>query len=88
MSVAFKNGVRVVGLLGKESTIRSLSAVRLVLVDEASRVEDELYRAVRPMLAVSDGTLWLLSTPFGNRLVQFLIPPELRGSKSWRRTTM
>jgi hypothetical protein len=36
-------------------------------VDEAARVSDELYLAVRPMLAVSDGALWLMSTPFGKR---------------------
>ena len=39
----------------------------LLVVDEASRVSDELYLAVRPMLAVSEGKLWLMSTPFGKR---------------------
>ena len=35
--------------------MRGFSAVSLLLVDEASRVSDELYLAIRPMLAVSDG---------------------------------
>ena len=47
--------------------MRGFSAVSLLLVDEASRVPDELYKAMRPMLAVSDGDLWLMSTPYGKR---------------------
>jgi hypothetical protein len=35
--------------------VPGFSAVWLPLVDEASRVSDELYLAVRPMLAVSGG---------------------------------
>jgi hypothetical protein len=61
------NGSRIVSLPGKESTIRSYSNVALLLLDEASRVVDELYRSVRPMLAVSQGRLIALSTPFGQR---------------------
>jgi hypothetical protein len=38
-----------------------------LLVDEASRVADELYYAVRPMLAVSGGRLMMLTTPYGRR---------------------
>ncbi len=61
------NGSRIVSLPGKEATIRSYSGVRLLIVDEASRVPDELYYAIRPMLAVSGGRLIALSTPFGSR---------------------
>ena len=61
------NGSRLVCLPGKEATIRGYSGVTLLVVDEASRVPDELYQAVRPMLAVSGGRLILLSTPFGER---------------------
>jgi hypothetical protein len=67
ISLAFPNGSRIVGLPGTEATVRGFSAVSLLLVDEASRVSDELYMAVRPMLAVSGGKLWLMSTPFGKR---------------------
>ncbi|MDP3001112.1 MAG: terminase family protein, partial [Bryobacterales bacterium] len=63
MSLLFPNGSRFVGLPGNEETIRGFSAVRLVLVDEASRVPDDLYLAVRPMLVVSGGAMWLMSTP-------------------------
>jgi len=61
------NGSRVVALPGKEATVRSYSKVDLILIDEASRVPDDLYYAVRPMLAVSRGRLVALSTPFGAR---------------------
>ena len=37
----------------------------LLLLDEASRVPDETCVTLRPMLAVSGGDLWLLSTPGG-----------------------
>src|SRR6202022_636465 len=54
-------------LPGNEETIRSFSGVALLVIDEAARVPDDLYRSVRPMLAVSRGRLVCLSTPFGQR---------------------
>jgi hypothetical protein len=66
LSCAFKNGSRIVSLPGEEGTVRGFSAPHLVIEDEASRVDDALYRAVRPMLATSEGgRLILLSTPRG-----------------------
>lgn len=67
LSAELPNRSRVVSLPGSEKTIRGFSAVDLLLIDEASRVSDDLYSAVRPMLAVSRGTLITLSTPFGKR---------------------
>lgn len=62
------NGSRIICLPGREdATIRGYSGVRLLLVDEAARVADDLYQAIRPMLAVSQGRLIALSTPFGAR---------------------
>jgi len=61
------NGSRIVSLPGDEKNIRGFSGVSLLVVDEAARVEDRLYCAVRPMLAVSGGRLVALSTPFGKR---------------------
>jgi len=58
---------RIICLPGKEETIRSFSGVDLLVIDEAARVLDDLYRSVRPMLAVSSGRLICLSTPFGKR---------------------
>jgi hypothetical protein len=67
LSLELQNGSRIVSLPGQEQTVRGFSHVGLLVVDEAARVPDELYQAVRPMLAVSGGRLVLLSTPFGKR---------------------
>ena len=67
LSATFANGSRIVSLPASESTIRGFSAVDLLIEDEAARVDDELYKAVRPMLAVSVGRLILASTPWGQR---------------------
>ena len=67
LSLELANGSEIHALPGQEGTIRGFSDVALLLVDEASRVPDDLYRAVRPMLAVSGGRLLALSTPFGKR---------------------
>jgi hypothetical protein len=61
------NGSRIEALPGTERTIRGFSAVDTLIVDEAARVDDDLFHAVRPMLAVSGGALVLLSTPYGKR---------------------
>jgi hypothetical protein len=67
MGAELANGSRIEALPGTEKTIRGFSGVDLLLVDEASRVADELYYAVRPMLAVSGGRLMMLTTPYGRR---------------------
>ncbi len=67
LSFQLGNGSRVVSLPGTGETIRGFSAPRLVVEDEAAFVEDGLYGAVRPMLAVSGGRLILMSTPHGKR---------------------
>src|SRR6266568_8939579 len=67
LSLELDNGSRIVSLPGKEGTIRGMSGVRLLVIDEASRVADALYMSVLPMLAVSGGRLVLLSSPFGTR---------------------
>src|SRR5215216_5174907 len=63
LSLELENGSRIITLPGSEKTIRGFSGATLLVVDEAARVEDELYFAVRPMLAVSGGALMMLSTP-------------------------
>jgi hypothetical protein len=65
-----------------EQTIRGYSGVRLLVVDEAARVPDALYFAVRPMLAVSGGRLVCLSTPFGKRGFFF---EEWEHGQGWER---
>ncbi len=82
LRLELKNGSRIVSLPGKETTVRGYSGAALLVVDEAARVPDELYFAVRPMLAVSGGRLLGLSTPFGSRGWWF---EAWRSSESWER---
>jgi hypothetical protein len=67
LSILLPNGSRIVGLPASEPKVRGFSALAMLVIDEAARVDDEMYRALRPMLAVGGGDLWLLSTPFGKR---------------------
>jgi hypothetical protein len=83
MSILYPNGSRVVGLPGQDGTIRGFSAVRLLIVDEAARVADATYRAVRPMLAVGGGKLLVMSTPHGKR--GFFYKEWMHGGPRWRR---
>lgn len=76
------NGSRIVSLPGTEATVRGYSGVSLLVIDEAARVSDSLYRGVRPMLAVSHGSLIALSTPFGKRGWFY---EEWIGSAPWQR---
>ena len=64
-SVVLPNTSRIVGLPATEATTRGFSNAALLIVDEASRMEDKLYYSFRPMLARSSGDVWLLSTPNG-----------------------
>src|SRR5919201_7067030 len=77
------NHSRIVSLPCKEETIRGYSSVSLLVIDEAARVPDDLYRAVRPMLAVSGGRLVCLSTPYGRR--GFFHDAWAHGGADWRR---
>jgi hypothetical protein len=76
------NGSRIISLPGKEQTVRGFSGVRLLAVDEAARVPDDLYFSIRPMLAVSGGRLVALSTPFGTRGWWY---EAWRSAEPWRR---
>lgn len=62
-----RNGSAIISLPGSENTVRGYASVRLLIVDEAAHVEDDLFWSVRPMLAVSGGRFMALSTPYGKR---------------------
>jgi hypothetical protein len=83
LRMELSNGSRIIALPGKEATIRGFSGVALLIIDEASRVEDSLYQSVRPMLAVSGGRIILLSTPFGKR---GFFHQEWTNGIGWQRT--
>jgi len=77
------NFSRIVCLPCREDTVRGYANVSLLIIDEAARVPDDLYRAVRPMLAVSGGRLICLSTPHGKR--GFFYEAWARGGGDWAR---
>jgi phage terminase large subunit-like protein len=51
LSIVLANGSRIVSLRQNEAKIRGYSAVDLIIEDEAAEVKDDMYSAVRPMLA-------------------------------------
>jgi Terminase large subunit, T4likevirus-type, N-terminal len=61
----FKNGSRIVALPGTEKTIRGYSGANLIILDEASRIDDDLVGGITPMLATTNGSLIALTTPAG-----------------------
>jgi hypothetical protein len=68
LALELSNGSRILCLPGgDEAAIRGFSGVRCLVLDEASRISDSLWIAVRPMVAVSGGSMMLLSTPYGKR---------------------
>ncbi len=83
LGMALPNGSRIEALPGSEKTIRGFSGAALLLVDEASRVDDGLYHAVRPMLVVSGGALVMLSSPYGKRGAFY--EAWANGGSSWER---
>jgi len=82
-SLVFPNGSRIVGLPGVDDRIRGFSAVSMLLIDEASRVQEQTYHSLRPMLAVGNGDLWLLSTPF--RAAGFFYKAWISRDETWHK---
>ena len=83
LTLELSNGSRIVSLPGTEKTIRGYNGVSLLLLDEAALVDDDLYRSVRPMMAVSNGRLIALSTPRGKR--GFFYEAWENGGPTWER---
>jgi hypothetical protein len=67
LSMQLANDSRVISLPGDEGTVRGYSGAKLLILDEASRVDDALFKSVTPMLTISKGKLIALSTPWGQR---------------------
>jgi hypothetical protein len=62
-----QNGAEVIALPGSEETIRGVEAVHLLIIDEAALVSEDLFNAVYPMLASTDGRCVAMSTARGAR---------------------
>lgn len=81
--VELPNGSRIVSLSGNPTTARGFSGPRLIILDEAAFVEDELFHAVTPMLAAG-GRLVAMSTPYGKR--GWFWDAWENGGEAWART--
>lgn len=66
-SILLPNSSRIIPLPGVARKIRGFSAPSLILVDEAAYVGDDIYLALLPMLATTNGGLWMMSTPNGRQ---------------------
>lgn len=82
LSLGLANGSRIISLPGRPEVIRGYSA-DLLVIDEAAFVPSALYEAIRPMLAVTQGRLIALSTPFGRQGWYY---DAWEGDGSWHRT--
>jgi hypothetical protein len=78
----FSNGSRILALPGDPDTIMGFSSVNFLVIDEASRVPDDLYYAARPFTAAVGGKVIAMSTPRGKRGWFW---EEWRGAETWRR---
>ena len=65
--MTFANGGRILALPNSPSKIRGFRKVRLLIIEEAAFVPDEVYNAIRPVLAVGGGQTLLISTPNGQQ---------------------
>jgi hypothetical protein len=84
LQLSLSNGSRIISLPGKsDETLVGYSAVNLLVIDEAARVPDSLYYAVRPMLAVSKGKLVCLSSAYAKQ--GFFYEEWQGGEGRWRR---
>jgi hypothetical protein len=86
LSCTLENGSRICSLPGDPKNIRGFSAPAMILEDEASWVSDELFGAIKPMLAVSRGQLILMSTPFGRR--GHFFDCWQSGGEAWKRISV
>lgn len=66
LSLTLENGSRVISAPGSEVGIRGYP-VDLLLIDEAARVDDEVFASLSPMVGVTKGRIIATSTPWGRR---------------------
>lgn len=84
LSLELDNGSRILCLPGTEATVRGISGVDLLIVEEAARVPDDLYFSVRPMLATRpNARTIMMSTPFGTRGFFFETWRQIHDDARW-----
>lgn len=63
----FINKSRIIALPGSEKTVRGYSDPNIIILDESSRISEELFEAITPMMAGEVTELIQMSTPYGKR---------------------
>src|SRR5258706_10592685 len=86
LSCTLENGSRICSLPGDPKNIRGFSAPAMILEAEAAWGNDELFAAIKPMIAVSRGQLILMSTPFGRR--GHFFDTWQSGGEAWQRISV
>lgn len=66
-ALELRNGSEILALPGSEETIRGIEAVDLLIIDEGALVPDDLFAAIFPMLATTDGRCVAMSSARGKR---------------------
>lgn len=61
-AIVLPNESRILALPQSPATVRGFAAVDVIIIDEAAFVESEMHSALSPMLATTNGQLWLLSS--------------------------
>ena len=84
--IEFQGGSRIISRPSSEGTIRGYSKVSLLILDEASRIEEPIIAACRPMIALTAAEIVALSTPSGRR--GFLDQICEHGADSWEIETI
>jgi hypothetical protein len=82
LSLTMDTESRICSLPASESTVRGFSGVSLLIADEGSRIEDSLFAATVPFVAISRGTIITCSTPNGKQGWFYQI---WSGSEPWYR---
>lgn len=67
LSLETEAGSRIISLPANPDTVLGYSAPQLIVIDEAARCQDQLFYAIRPMMATNQGRVIALSTPWGKR---------------------
>jgi hypothetical protein len=83
LKLELANGSRIISLPGTEATVRGYSKAAMLIIDEAARVSDDLYLSVRPMLAVSGGSLVCVSSAYAK--IGWYFTEYTTGSDRWER---
>jgi Terminase large subunit, T4likevirus-type, N-terminal len=79
--IRLPNQSRILALPQSPNTIRGYAA-KLIIIDEAAYVKDDLFNAITPALASTGGALWLLSS--ANEQRGFFYNTWSRRPEDWR----